>query len=114
MSKTRTLTVPLIGLLTVGLGLFWSFDQHKARAVSPTDGPPGQEGAEVDARSESSLINPLTVEGVDDGIFPKAAEAALDGPGGTMPSLAWVGDASTGVEVTINGFPVDSLGRLQF
>jgi hypothetical protein len=114
MSKTRTLTVLSIALLTAGVGLSWWFGQHKARAVSPTDGPPGGEDTEMDASSESSLINPLTLEGVDDGIFPKAAEAALSGPGGTVPSLAWVGEGSTGVEVKINGFPLDSLGRLKF
>jgi hypothetical protein len=68
----------------------------------------------MDASSESSLVNPLTLEGVDDGMFPKAAEDALNGPGGIVPSLAWVGEASTGVKVMVNGFPVDSLGRLKF
>jgi hypothetical protein len=98
--------------LTAGLGLFWWFSQHNARAVPLTDGPTGQEGAEVDATSESSLINPLTREGVDDGIFPKAAEAALAGPGGIVPSLARVG-AATGAKVKVNGFPVDLLGRIK-
>jgi hypothetical protein len=99
--------------LTAGLGLCWWLSQDKAQAVSPTDGPTGQEGAEMDASSESSLINPSTREGVNDGIFPEAAEAALNGPGGMVPSLARVGEASKRVEVKVNGFPVDLLGRLQ-
>jgi hypothetical protein len=101
-------------LVTVGLGLYWLFGQYKVQAVPPTDALSGREGGAVDSSSESSLINPLTLEGVDDGVFPNAATAALSGPGGIVPSLARVGEASTDVEVTINGFPVDSLGQLTF
>ncbi|HEY3391369.1 MAG TPA: hypothetical protein VGK58_01585, partial [Lacipirellulaceae bacterium] len=114
MSKTRTLTVLSVALITAGVGLYWWLGQYNAQAESPNDAPPAREGAEMEASSESSLVNPLTLEGVEDGIFPRAAEAALNGPGGTVPSLAWVGEASTDVRVLVNGFPVDSLGRLKF
>src|SRR5262245_34156546 len=114
MARTRTPPVLSVALVTAGLGLYWWLGQYNVQAESPTDAPPGQKGAKMAASSKSSLINPLTLEGVDDGIFPNAAAAALDGPGGTVPSLARVGEASTGVKVTVNGFPVDSLGQLKF
>lgn len=114
MAKTRALKVLSVGLVAAGLSLCWWSDQYKAQAVPPTDAPPGRKDVAVDSSKESSLVNPLTLEGVDDGVFPKGAEAALDGPSGTVPSLAWVGGASTGVKVMVNGFPVESLGRLKF
>jgi hypothetical protein len=100
-------------LVTAGLGLYWWLGQYNAQAVSPTDTPADREGAAVESSTESGLVNPLT-GGADDGIFPDAAKAALSGPGGIVPSLARVGEASRSVEVRINGFPVDSLGRLKF
>src|SRR5215207_5382400 len=114
MSRTRTLTLLSVAVVTAGLGLYWWLGQYNAQAKSPTEAAPGREGAEMDASSESSLINPVTLEGANDGVFPDAAGAALRGPGGTVPSLARVGDASRDVEVKINGFPVDSLGKLKF
>jgi hypothetical protein len=114
MAKTRGLTVLSVGLLAAGIGLCWWMVQHNAQAVPPTETPADRGGVAVNPSTESSLVNPLTLEGVNDGVFPDAAKAALSGPGGIVPSLARAGEASTGVEVKINGFPVDSLGRLKF
>jgi hypothetical protein len=113
MANTRTLTVLSVGLVAAGLGLYWWLGQYNAQAVSPTDAPSGREGAAVDSSTESSLVNPLA-GAANDGVFPEAAKAALSGQGGIVPSLARAGKASTGVEVKVNGFRVDSLGRLKF
>src|SRR5262245_60289246 len=114
MSRTRTPSVLSVAAVTAGLGLCWWLGQYNAQGESPTDARSGRKGAEMDESSKSSLINPLSLEGKDDGIFPKAAAAALNGPGGTVPSLARVGEPSNNVKVTVNGFPVDSLGQLKF
>lgn len=68
----------------------------------------------VDSKNQSSLVNPLSLDGIDDGIFPDAAKSALTGPAGIVPSLARVGKNSIRVDVMINGFSVDSLGKLKF
>ena len=75
---------------------------------SPNAASSGQKGTTV----TSSLTNPLTQDGLDDGIFPAAAELALKGPAGLIPSIARVGDAASEASVQINGFPLDSLGQL--
>jgi hypothetical protein len=109
MAKLRAFTVLSVGLVATALGHCCLLSQCQAQAVIS-----GREGANVDANKESSLINPLTRKGPDDGIFPNAATAALSGPGGIVPSLARVGEGSAEAEVKINGFPVDSLGKLKF
>ena len=81
MSKTRALLVLSVALVTAGLGLYWWSGQYNAQAESPTDALPGREGAVMDASSESSLINPLTLEDVDDGIFPEAAAGGIEWAG---------------------------------
>ena len=113
MAKPKPLTILFIGLVTAGLGLCSLVGRCKAQAVSPTGVPADRELA-MDPSSKSSLINPLTQDGVSDGVFPDAATAALQGPGGIVPSLARAGEGAAGADVKINGFPLDSLGRLTF
>src|SRR3954454_12947392 len=98
MTKSNTLALLSIGLVIAGFGLHWSVGQCKAQPVSPTHSPAGREGVAMDPNKQSSLVNPLTLDGVNDGIFPDAAKAALLGPGGIVPSLARVGKASARVE----------------
>lgn len=98
----RTVAILSIGLITTCLCL------DQAQTQPPTAASSGRKGTAMN----SSLINPLNMDELDDGIFPGAAAAALKGPGQIIPSLARIGEASIAVSVQVNGFSLDSLGQL--
>lgn len=61
-----------------------------------------------------SAVNPLERVPDEAAPFPVTTEPALESLGGALPSLAVIGAPFTSVSVTLNGFPLDSLGHLKF